>query len=150
MTLVILSVAIAYLLGSISSSYIVGRLAGNFDVRNEPDGRISAAVICYRIGALPSFIAILMDFILAALGVIIAKELTQSTGVMMLSGLAAMIGHNWSVFLKFKGGLGATAMAGAMLLVMFFPLLYGCLTAGAIRVMISSSIWRSVSLAQSQ
>ncbi len=132
MVLALLSILIAYLFGSISSSCIVGRIAGNYDVRKEPDGHISAAVICYRIGMLPSFIAIVMDFILAALAVVIAMELTDSTKMMMLSGLTAMIGHNWSVFLKFKGGLGATSIAGAMLLIMFWPLLYGFLAAGVV------------------
>lgn len=128
----LLSIAIAYLLGSVSSSCIVGRLAGNLDIRNEPDGHISPAIICYRIGLLPFLIVVVMDISLAALGVVVAKELTNSINVMMISGLAAMAGHNWSIFLKFKGGVGATAIAGTLLVVMFWPLLYGLIAAGVV------------------
>ena len=128
----LLSVAIAYLLGSISSSYIVGRLAGKLDISNEPDGHISPAVICYRVGLLPFLIVVIMDISLVAFGVVAAKELTNSLNVMMISGLAAVAGHNWSIFLKFKGGLGTTAIAGTLLVVMFWPLLYGLITAGVV------------------
>jgi glycerol-3-phosphate acyltransferase PlsY len=47
----------------------------------------------------------------------------------MLAGLAAMAGHNWSVYLRFKGGQGATAMGGAILAVMLVPLCFGLVAA---------------------
>lgn len=129
---IVLSVAIAYLLGSVSSSCIVGCLAGNHDISSEPDGHISASIIYYRAGLLHFLMVVIMDVSLAALGITVAKELTNSINVMMTAGLAAMAGHNWSIFLKFKGGVGATAIAGALLIVMFWSLLYGLIAAGIV------------------
>lgn len=132
LVLALLSIAIAYLLGSVSSSYIVGRLAGNLDIRDEPDGHISAAIIYYRIGVLPYLLAVIMDISLAASSVMIARVLTNSANMMMISGFAAVAGHNWSIFLKLKGGLGATAIGGALAVIVFWPLFYGLITAGIV------------------
>jgi glycerol-3-phosphate acyltransferase PlsY len=124
------SIVVAYLLGSISSASIVGRIAGDFDMGDEPDGRISAASVYYRTGALPCWImVVIMDISLAAMGVMVAKMLTDSSGIMMLSGLAAVAGHNWSIFLGLKGGLGATAMVGAMIVIIPWELFLGLTTA---------------------
>jgi acyl phosphate:glycerol-3-phosphate acyltransferase len=125
----LLSVAIAYLLGSVSSACIVGRLAGNIDIRDEPDGCISAATIYYRIGKLPYLAVVLMDISLAAVAVMTARTLTHSPNMMMISGFVAVAGHNWSIFLKLKGGLGATAIGGTLAVVMPWQLFYGLITA---------------------
>lgn len=91
----ILSVVAGYLLGSVSSSWIIARLFGKEDMRREPDGTISAAAVYYKLGALPYMLAAFMDITLAASAVILAREITHSSSIAMLSGLAAMAGHNW-------------------------------------------------------
>lgn len=106
----LLSIPLAYLLGSISSTYIVGRLVGNVDMRTEDDGRISAAAMYRRFGLIPFLVVVIMDMGMAALAVIIAKMLTESLEIVLVAGFATVVGHNWSVFLRFKGGLGATAI----------------------------------------
>lgn len=126
----VVSVVAGYLLGSVSSSWIMVRLFGKQDMRGEPDGTISAACVYYKLGAFPYVLAVLMDITLAAMAVIFARLLTHSSSIAMLAGLAAMAGHNWSIFLHFKGGLGATAMGGALAAVMLGPLCYGLLAAG--------------------
>ena len=125
----ILSVITSYLLGSVSSAWIVVRLFGQQDLRSEPDGTISAATVYYKLGAFPYALAALMDIVLAATAVVLARALTHSPSIAMLCGLTAMAGHNWSIFLRFKGGLGATAMAGALAAVMIWPLCYGLVAA---------------------
>lgn len=102
----IISVILGYLLGSIPSAYIVGRLVGKIDVREEGDGRISASVVHRKLGLLPFLLVVVMDVVKGAIAVIIAGLLTDSLIVVLLSGFAAVLGHNWSVFLKFKGGVG--------------------------------------------
>ena len=56
-----------------------------------------------------------MDIALAATAVILARAFTHSSSIGMLSGLAAMAGHNWSIFLKFKGGKGIATGLGVFL-----------------------------------
>jgi glycerol-3-phosphate acyltransferase PlsY len=111
---------------------VVGRLAGGIDMRKEVDGRISAAEVHHKLGLLPFACVVIMDITLAALAVAIAQFITDSTAVVIASGIAAVCGHNWSLFLKFKGGLGATAILGAMLPVIFWPALYGLILAAII------------------
>jgi acyl phosphate:glycerol-3-phosphate acyltransferase len=130
-------VALAYVLGSISSTCIVGYLLGRMDMRTEPDGKISAAAIFRRLGLGPFVCVGLMDIGLVALAVIIAKLLTNSPTIMMFAGIAAVAGHNWSIFLGLRGGLGATAIFGALVAVMPLQAWYGVIGGGIIWVLTS-------------
>ena len=125
----VLSVAAGYLLGSISSTWIVMKVFAKQNVRCGADGTISPALVYYKLGKLAFMLATLMDVTFAVTAVLLAKALTHSTSIAMLAGLAAMSGHNWSVYLHFKGGQGATAMGGAILAVMFVPLCFGLVAA---------------------
>jgi glycerol-3-phosphate acyltransferase PlsY len=101
-------------------------------MRSEPDGKISAAAVFRRIGLFPFLCVGLMDIGLVVTAVIIAKVLTHSPNMMMLAGLAAVMGHNWSIFLGLRGGLGATAMAGALVAVMPLATCYGLIGGGIV------------------
>jgi glycerol-3-phosphate acyltransferase PlsY len=125
----ILSVAAGYLLGSVSSTWIVMKIFAKQNVRCGADGTISPALVFYKLGKLAFMLATLMDVTLAVTAVLLAKALTHSTPIAMLAGLAAMAGHNWSAYLHFKGGQGATAMGGAILAIMLVPLCYGVIAA---------------------
>lgn len=127
-----LSVALAYFIGSISSTCIVGWLAAKMDLRSEPDGRVSAATVYYKIGLIPFLSVVIMDISLSALAVVFAGLLTGSTTVMIFAGLFAVAGHNWSIFLKFKGGLGATAILGAVSVLLTWHVFYGLILAAII------------------
>jgi glycerol-3-phosphate acyltransferase PlsY len=130
-------VALAYLLGSISSTCIIGYLVGHLDMRSEPDGKISAAAVFRRIGLFPFACVVLMDISLVVTAVIIAKVLTHAPNVMMFAGFAAVIGHNWSIFIGFRGGLGATAIFGALVALMPLQVCYGLIGGGIIWLLTS-------------
>jgi glycerol-3-phosphate acyltransferase PlsY len=138
----VLSLIAAYLIGSISSAWIIVKIFGNRDMRKEPDGTISAASVYHKIGILPYLLTVFMDIVLGALAVILAHVITNSPVIAMLAGLAAMAGHNWSIFLRLKGGQGATTMAGAIGAVMLIPLGYGLLAA-ALTVLMTHRSWLS-------
>lgn len=121
--------AAAYLAGSISSAWLVIKLLGHYDMRHERDGTISAASVYYRLGAFPYAIATFGDIAIGAGVVLITRALTHSNPTAMLAGFTAMAGHNWSLYLRFKGGQGATSLAGALLAVMPVPLLIGAAVA---------------------
>jgi len=126
-----LSIPIGYILGSIPSSYIIGHLWAKTDIRSEGDGRISAAAVYRNVGRLPYVLVVLIDIGKGALSIGIANMLTDSLTVVLITGLVAMLGHCWSVFMKFKGGLGATVMCGVLLATVLWQLLIG-LAVGAI------------------
>lgn len=127
----VIAVILGYLLGSIPSAYIIGRLWGKIDLREEGDGRISAAAIHRRLGKIPFVLVVIMDVGVGVLAVFIAKMLTDAPlGVftdsqlaVLIAGFAAVVGHDWPVFLKFKGGLGATTTWGVLVALVWWQTL---------------------------
>jgi len=127
----VLAVVLGYLIGSIPSAYIIGRLIGKIDLRLEGDGRISAAAIHRKLGTVPFLLVVIMDVGAGVLSVLIAKMLTNSPlGVftdsqlaVLVAGFAAVVGHNWPIFLKFKGGLGATTTFGVLVALVWWQFL---------------------------
>jgi glycerol-3-phosphate acyltransferase PlsY len=122
--LALTSIALAYLIGSISSACIIAYLFGKIDMRSEPDGRISAAEVHRKLGKLPFALTVLLDMLLAGSAVLLAKSLTGSNNVMMMAGFATVVGHNWSLLIKFKGGQGATAIGGVLFILLPFQMIY--------------------------
>lgn len=109
-----LIIPLGYLLGSVPAAYLVGKYMGKFDVREEGDGRVSAAAIHRRMGKWPFLLVVCFD---VGKGIFIAaftSAITGSLTLVLLAGLATVIGHIWPVFLKFKGGLGATVIYGVL------------------------------------
>lgn len=132
----LLIIPLAYLIGSISSTCIISHLSNSFNPKSASDGRISAAAVYRKMGRFPFVITVIMDIGVAALAVGVAKILTASAEIQLAAGLAAVTGHNWSVFLKFKGGLGATSIAGVLLCFVPIQFLSGLVVAGIIFVII--------------
>jgi glycerol-3-phosphate acyltransferase PlsY len=142
-----LAIPIGYLLGSMPSAYIIGRLIGKIDLRTEGDGRISAAAIKKRLGVIPFLIVVVMDVCKGFLAVIIAKALVNSATVddlpliplliVLGTGFVAVIGHSWSPFVKFQGGLGATVIYGTLAGAFLWPQELIALVIGGITVVIT-------------
>jgi acyl phosphate:glycerol-3-phosphate acyltransferase len=127
--LILLTLPLAYLLGCVPSSYIVARLNGGMDIRDEKDGKISAAAVYRRVGLLSFVMVVAMDIGKAALAVLIAEWMKAPLEIILLAGVCAIAGHQWSVFLKFQGGLGATAICGVLISVATVPTAIGATVA---------------------
>jgi acyl phosphate:glycerol-3-phosphate acyltransferase len=125
----LLSIPLAYILGSTPSAYIIARLSGKIDIRDEVDGRISAAAVFRRVGPLPFLMVVVLDIGKSALAVLIAEWLGADPLIVILVGIVAIAGHQWSMFLKFQGGLGATVIGGALGALALFPTLIGAAVA---------------------
>jgi len=121
----VLVILLGYLLGSISWAYIIGRLFGKFDIRELGDGHISAAALRKRIGLWATMTAGCLDFCMGVLAVVIPGVLHESQIIIMLAGFAAMLGHNWSLFLKFQGGQGASIIQGVLAVMALRPFVIG-------------------------
>jgi len=132
-------IPIALLLGAIPSSFIVAMLAAKIDIRDEPDGKISAAAVYRRVGLLPFVVAVIMDIGKGALAVLIAQWLNAGPLLVMLAGVIAVISHQWSVFLRFQGGRGATVMAGVLACICTAPTLIGAAVAGLMALLIKNN-----------
>lgn len=111
----ILAVVIGYLLGSIPFAYIAGRLIKGVDIRRVGGGNVGALNIMREIGMVAGWAVLLADMGKGVLAVLIAQWLGVSLIFVFIAGLAAVVGHSWPVFLKFKGGKGGATTMGVLL-----------------------------------
>jgi glycerol-3-phosphate acyltransferase PlsY len=124
------AIAAAYLLGSIPSAYLIGRWLKGLDLRKAGDGRLGAALTRRRVGLFGSIIVAAIDFSKGVAAVMLAKTLGLPIEVVVFAGLVAVVGHNWSLFLRFKGGKGAMTTYGVLATLMLWQLLAAMAVAG--------------------
>jgi len=109
-----IAVALGYLLGSVPVGLLVGKVTKGIDLREYGSGNIGASNALRTLGlktAIPVFAA---DWAKGFLPVIIARALGGSTAGQVAAALAAVAGHNWSIFIGFKGGRGVMPTAGGL------------------------------------
>lgn len=106
----------AYLLGSIPFGYLIVKLREGRDIRAAGSGNIGAANVTRTAGKTAGILTLLLDAAKGYLGVWLAAWLTAGdAGVMIAAALAAIVGHMFTIFLKFKGGKGVATGVGAFL-----------------------------------
>ncbi len=123
----------AYLIGSVPTSYFVGRLASGIDIREHGSKNAGSSNLAAQVGAWWAVpVAIFDIFVKGTIPVLIASEkvLGLGIGVEAAAGIAGIAGHNWSVFSGFRGGRGMSTVLGATG-ALNFPLLvvYGSIAA---------------------
>jgi glycerol-3-phosphate acyltransferase PlsY len=139
------SIVIAYLLGSIPFAYIIGKLSG-FDVRKVGDRNVGTFNI-FRHAGLGSGVATLVaDVGKGALAIVVAKLLSVHELVVFGAGVAAFIGHNWPIFLRFRGGRGLAVIIGVLLALVPIEMLIAAAISIAVLFATRSSIWFGVAL----
>lgn len=108
---------IAYLLGAIPSSIIIGKTFYNKDVRTEGSGNAGATNTFRVLGKKAGSIVLFMDILKGALATVafLPFGLDYSIEFKLLLGLTAVIGHIYPVFLGFKGGKGVATLLGMMI-----------------------------------
>ena len=98
---------IGYLLGSIPSAYIFTRMKTGKDIRQMGGGNVGGYNTFKEAGILPAVGVAIVDLGKGAAAVAIAHWLLDlPMFFVLLAGLAAVMGHNWMVWLKFSGGKG--------------------------------------------
>ena len=111
----VLAIIIGYLLGSIPSAYIVGRLRKGVDIRQVGSRNVGALNVAKEIGMAYGIAVLIVDVAKGSIAVLIAQWLGVSTIFVFIAGFVAIVGHNWPVFLKFRGGKGAATTLGVLL-----------------------------------
>jgi glycerol-3-phosphate acyltransferase PlsY len=110
-----IAVVLGYLLGSIPTAYIVTRLAKGEDVRRLGGGNVGGLNVYREVGLLPAVVVAVVDLGKGAAAVAIAYWLLDvSVPFVLAAALAAVVGHNWMLFLKFSGGKGMGAAIGGL------------------------------------
>lgn len=115
----ILAIVIGYLLGSIPSAYIAARVVKGKDIRQIGSSNIGAVNTFREVGIKAGLAVTITDIGKGTAAVAIAYWLLDVSQLFVLAAaLAAIVGHNWMVFLKFSGGKGMATTIGAIAILM--------------------------------
>lgn len=111
----ILFILCSYLLGSIPFGFIIYYLSEKKDIRKEGSGNIGATNVFRSKGKTAGFITLILDILKGFIPVFIGLKVFDYPVVALLGGCAAVFGHMFPVFLKFRGGKGVATLAGVVL-----------------------------------
>jgi glycerol-3-phosphate acyltransferase PlsY len=138
----ILAILLSYLLGAVPFGLLFSKLFSDLDIRTIGSGNIGATNVLRAAGKKAAILTLLTDTMKGLIPVMIVKYLFQDDVMTVLSGIAAILGHDFPVYLKFKGGKGVATSYGVVFAVApwigFICLSIWCLVA---------YIWRYSSLA---
>ena len=110
-----LLVLFAYLLGSVPSGVVVARVMGGADPRSGGSGNIGATNVLRTLGKKAAVATLAGDFIKGVVSVLIAVALVpEGSAFLYLTAMAAILGHDFSFLLVFKGGKGVATTIGAI------------------------------------
>jgi glycerol-3-phosphate acyltransferase PlsY len=118
-----LVILIGYLFGTLPTAYIAGRVLKGDDIHHMGDGNVGAANAYRELGPKTGLLVAFIDAGKGALAILIAQASGASQIVVMFTGLAAIIGHNWPVFIGFRGGRGESTAIGVLLMLVTLPML---------------------------
>jgi glycerol-3-phosphate acyltransferase PlsY len=110
-----LAALVGYLLGSIPTGIIVARVYRNVDLTAYGSGRTGATNVLRTLGSGAAAIAFAGDFLKGLLAVLAVRLVIagDSSWVELIAGVAAVLGHSYSIFIGFKGGRGVVTGFGA-------------------------------------
>ena len=106
---------ISYLLGSLPSGFLAGKWLSGIDLRKVGSGSTGATNVLRHVGKKAAIIVFILDVSKGIASIIIARHLQLSDSFQVVSGVMALIGHIWPVWLKWKGGKAVATGLGVFL-----------------------------------
>jgi len=116
--LIAIAIICAYIMGSLPSAYITGRLRKGIDIRQVGTRNMGAMNVFYQVGFIEGILVLAVDIGKGAAAVALARWLGVVPMVEFLAGAVAVIGHNFPVWLKFHGGRGGATCIGVLFFLM--------------------------------
>jgi glycerol-3-phosphate acyltransferase PlsY len=111
---------ISYLIGSLPTALIVSRAVAGVDIRQIGDGNMGARNVTHTLGWGPGIFVAVVDFSKGGLAVLLARQLGYSLNWQLAAGVCAVLGHDFPIYARFRGGQGMASILGT--LVVFMPL----------------------------
>ena len=120
---IILIFLTSYLVGSFPTSYVLGKVLKGIDVRDFGSGNVGATNTFRALGPGPGILVLLVDIAKGLIPVLLITPCIVShfpvgmdiASLKIVSGISAIAGHNWTVFLRFRGGKGVATSVGVLL-----------------------------------
>jgi len=128
--LTVIAVLISYLLGSVSFSILIAKWVKGIDIRSHGSGNAGATNTLRVLGKGPGITVFLLDIAKGVAAVCLGMLIVGDEWAPVLCGLAAIAGHNWPIWFRFKGGKGIATTVGVMATLALVP----CLIAGVIAI----------------
>ena len=128
----------AYLLGSVPAAYLAARWSRKMDIRQYGSGNVGVGNLWEMTSRRLSIPVIVFDLVKGAAMVWAAQLMGLGVVQQVTIGLAAIIGHNWSVFLRFNGGRGILTTIGVVFLLMPWGLVV-ILAGGSLTLLVKTS-----------
>jgi glycerol-3-phosphate acyltransferase PlsY len=113
-----------YIIGSFPSAYIAGRLRKGVDIRQVGTKNMGAMNVLYQVGVAEGILVLLIDAAKGIGAVFLARWLGVTILIQCCAGAAAVIGHSFPIFLKFRGGKGGATTLGILLFLMPHAILF--------------------------
>ena len=108
----------AYLIGSFPSAYMMARFRKGVDIRTIGSRNVGAMNIFYKVGFAEGLLVLIVDVGKGAAAVALARWLGVPMIAELFAGVAAVIGHGFPVWLKFRGGRGGATVIGILVFLM--------------------------------
>ncbi|MFA5276547.1 MAG: glycerol-3-phosphate 1-O-acyltransferase PlsY [Candidatus Omnitrophota bacterium] len=116
-------IIVSYLIGSIPTAYIFGRLLKGVDIRKYGSGNVGATNALRVLGRRAGITVLILDIFKGFFTVVFIGNLVLGKGVPLISeetlrlilGFSCICGHNWTIFLNFRGGKGIAASLGVLI-----------------------------------
>lgn len=113
---ILLTIILAYLLGSFSSAYVIGKTVKDIDIRQHGSGNSGATNALRVMGRQIGLLTFFFDFGKGIISILIGRALLGDLGG-LLAGISVVVGHNWPIFIGWKGGKGVAASLGVLLII---------------------------------
>lgn len=118
----VIAAVLGYLIGSISFSFLIGKLVKGIDIRKHGSGNAGATNTLRVLGLGPALTVLALDIAKGVLAVWIGWWFhAENLLFPILTGLAVIVGHNWPLFFAFRGGKGIATMIGVVGTLCFWP-----------------------------
>src|SRR3990172_12484817 len=111
--MLVVAVLVAYYIGSVPFAWLLARRWGANDLRRIGSGNLGAANVLRASGVTAGLLVAVLDVTKGAASVIVATRLANSSAAAAAAGLAAIVGHIYPVWLRFRGGKGVATACGA-------------------------------------
>ena len=134
----VLCIVVGYFLGTIPTGYLVAKLRG-VDIQKVGSGNIGATNVLRALGTLPAIVVVVLDPLKGAVAALIPTLIGTDTWTIVLSGLAAVLGNNFNVLLRLRGGKGIATSIGVYLVIDPFTALL-CIVLGVATILVSRMV----------
>ncbi len=114
---ILLGIFLSYLLGSIPIAFLFARIYRGIDIRKHGSGNVGATNVFRVLGKWPGIFVLLCDIAKGLIATTLLCEMLDLPHIFqrIMLGLSVVSGHNWTIFLKFKGGKGIATSLGVLI-----------------------------------